>query len=216
MDPERLATMRREYARAGLVEQDLPEDPYALFADWLHDASEVDLPEPNAVIVSTVSAEGQPSSRAVLLKGYDTVRGFLFFTNYGSRKAREIAGNPRVSLLFPWHALGRQVIVLGTATRASADESARYFRSRPHESQLGAWASRQSQPVASRDELDRHHDELSRRWPEGTDVPVPDFWGGFWVKPESIEFWQGRAGRMHDRLRYREIYDGWRIERLSP
>jgi pyridoxamine 5'-phosphate oxidase len=168
------------------------------------------------MVVSTVDTEGRPSSRTVLLKQYDT-EGFVFYTNYDSRKARELAANPQVALLFPWHPMARQVIVTGIARRTGRDETAAYFRTRPHGSQLGAWASAQSSVIPSRTGLDTAYEELSARYPEGSQVPVPPNWGGFRIAPRTVEFWQGRENRLHDRLRYVAEPDGsWRVERLSP
>ncbi|MEV5979017.1 pyridoxamine 5'-phosphate oxidase [Streptomyces sp. NPDC052114] len=212
--------MRQQYAGEGLLEDGLPAAPMDQFALWFKEAArERDaVPEPNAMVVSTADAEGRPSSRTVLLKGFDE-QGFVFFTNYESRKARELAANPYVSLLFPWHPMARQVIVTGTAARVAREETVAYFRTRPHGSQLGAWASAQSSVLASRDELDRAYADLAARYPEGEQVPVPPHWGGFRVTPEAVEFWQGRPDRLHDRLRYVRTAPGraaWRVERLSP
>jgi pyridoxamine 5'-phosphate oxidase len=212
LDP---AAMRALYRAEGLAEDDLEPDPYAQFARWFEQAAESGLHEPNAMIVSTADARGRPSSRTVLLKRYDA-RGFVFFTNHGSRKGREIAENPYVSLLFPWHGVARQVIVGGRAERIGRDETAAYFRTRPHGSQLGAWASEQSATVASREELDRLYAELTARYPEGEDVPAPPHWGGYRVVAETVEFWQGRENRLHDRLRYVRTGSGWTVERLCP
>lgn len=223
LDP---ATMRAAYRAKGLSEGELAPDPFTQFTRWFTDVSDSGLHEPNAMIVSTADAEGRPSSRTVLLKQYDE-RGFVFFTNYGSRKGRDLDANPYVSLLFPWHGLARQVIVSGAAERTGRDETAAYFRTRPHGSQLGAWASDQSSPVASREDLDRMFEELSARYPEGEDVPAPPQWGGFRVRPAAVEFWQGRENRLHDRLRYVRKDDGgqpagadgsadWDVERLCP
>lgn len=214
------ATMRQQYRAAGLIEDDLAGDPYEQFARWFADAVRATgsgaLTEPNAMVVSTVGADGAPSSRTVLLKGYDQ-RGFVFFSNYGSRKGTEIAANPHVSLLFPWHPIARQVIVSGQAHRVPEEETAAYFHSRPHGSQLGAWSSRQSSVVASRAELEERYAEVAARWPEGTQVPVPPYWGGFRVEPAAVEFWQGRENRLHDRLRYMRGKGGtWTVERLAP
>ncbi|MFI1731450.1 pyridoxamine 5'-phosphate oxidase [Streptomyces acidicola] len=209
--------MRKQYRAEGLDEGGLAGHPMAQFERWFRQASaEGAVFEPNAMVVSTADAEGRPSSRTVLMKAYDE-RGFVFYTNYESRKGRDLAENPYVSLLFPWHPIARQVIVTGTARRTGRDETAAYFRTRPHGSQLGAWASVQSAVIRSRAELDAGYEELSTRYPEGEQVPVPPNWGGFRVVPQSVEFWQGRANRLHDRLRYVAEPDGsWRVERLSP
>jgi pyridoxamine 5'-phosphate oxidase len=215
--PFDLAAMRMHYREEGLAEADLADTPVAQFARWFQQAAtEARLFEPNAMVVSTADAEGRPSSRTVLLKGFDE-HGFVFYTNYGSRKARDLAQNPYVSLLFPWHPMARQVIVQGVARRTGRDETAAYFRTRPHGSQLGAWASAQSSVIATRAEIDASYDELAARYPEAEKVPVPPHWGGFRVAPRSVEFWQGRENRLHDRLRYVAEPDGsWRVERLSP
>jgi pyridoxamine 5'-phosphate oxidase len=209
--------MRKHYRAEGLSESDLAATPVEQFARWFKQAAtEGGLVEPNAVIGSTAEAEGRPGSRTVLLKGFDE-RGFVFYTNYESRKGRELAVNPYVSLLFPWHAMARQVIVQGVAHRTGRDETAAYFRTRPHGSQLGAWASTQSSVIAGRDALDAAYADLEARYPEGEQVPVPPHWGGFRVVPSTVEFWQGRENRLHDRLRYvAEPGGGWRVERLSP
>lgn len=213
LDP---AGMRAHYRAAGLAESDLAPDPFRQFARWFEEAEASGLYEPNAMVLATADAAGRPSSRTVLLKSYDR-RGFVFFTNYGSRKGREIETNPRVSLLFPWHPVARQVIVNGTASRVGRDETVAYFRTRPHGSQLGAWASEQSRTVASRRELDRLYEALAARYPETEDVPAPPQWGGYRVAAETVEFWQGRENRLHDRLRYVAVADGgWRVERLCP
>ncbi|MER5885158.1 pyridoxamine 5'-phosphate oxidase [Streptomyces sp. NPDC001941] len=210
------AAMREQYRTTDLVESDLAPTPMDQFARWFKEATTAGLTEPNAMVVSTATPEGRPSSRTVLLKGYDD-RGFVFFTNYGSRKGRELAANPYVSLLFPWHGLARQVIVTGTACRVGRDETAAYFRTRPHGSQLGAWASEQSTVIASRAELVARYEDLTARYPEDEQVPVPPNWGGFRVDPEAVEFWQGKENRLHDRLRYVGAGEGaWRLERLSP
>ncbi|WP_425575129.1 pyridoxamine 5'-phosphate oxidase [Streptomyces durmitorensis] len=214
------AAIRAHYGLDGLVETELPATPVELFALWFTQALAAAeaglLHEPNAMVVSTVDTAGRPSSRTVLLKGFDE-RGFVFFTNYESRKARELAENPNIALLFPWHPMARQVIVTGTARRVAREETVAYFRTRPHGSQLGAWASAQSSVIATRDELDRGYADLEARYPEGEQVPAPPHWGGFRVEPQSVEFWQGRANRLHDRLRYVPAErDGWTVERLSP
>ncbi|MFR9673628.1 pyridoxamine 5'-phosphate oxidase [Streptomyces sp. TR06-5] len=212
LDP---AAMRARYRAEGLVEADLAPDPIEQFARWFEQAAAGGLHEPNAMVLSTADATGRPASRTVLLKKFDP-RGFVFFTQHGSRKGREIAENPRVSLLFPWHPLARQVVVGGSAARIGRDETAAYFRTRPHGSQLGAWASDQSATLASREELDRRFADLAARYPEDQDVPVPPHWGGYRVVPETVEFWQGRENRLHDRLRYRAADRGWTVERLCP
>jgi pyridoxamine 5'-phosphate oxidase len=209
-----LAAMRSEYADAGLDEQDLPREPVLLWHEWLVCAQDAALAEVNAMVLSTVGPDGAPSSRMVLCK-YADEAGFVFYTNYASRKAVEIDANPRVSLLFPWHPLGRQVRVEGTASRVEAAESAAYFVTRPRGAQLGAWASRQSSVIGSRADLEREVEETVERFGDG-DVALPPHWGGYRVRPDRVEFWQGRADRLHDRLRYVRIDDGWRVERLSP
>jgi pyridoxamine 5'-phosphate oxidase len=214
------AAMRKQYRAQGLEEHDLATHPMDQFARWFEDAARAALHgtiyEPNAMVVSTADAKGRPSSRTVLMKQFDT-DGFVFYTNYDSRKARELAENPYVSLLFPWHPVARQVIVTGVARRTGRDETAAYFRSRPHGSQLGAWASTQSSVIASRAELEEAYADLGARYPEDEQVPVPPHWGGFRIAPETIEFWQGRENRLHDRLRYTARPDGtWTVDRLSP
>jgi pyridoxamine 5'-phosphate oxidase len=207
--------MRKHYQHEGLAEGGLAADPFEQFTAWFHEADEAGVTEPNAMVLSTADAEGRPSSRTVLLKGFDR-RGFVFYTNYGSRKGTELAANPRAALLFPWIALARQVVVRGRVEKVGRDETAAYFRTRPHGSQLGAWASEQSSPVAGREVLEQRYAELAARYPEGEGVPVPPFWGGYRVVPEAVEFWQGRENRLHDRLCFLAEGDGWRVERLCP
>lgn len=209
-----LAALRREYGAAGLSEADAHADPWIQWRRWFVDAAAAGLHEPNAMVVATVSPEGQPSARTVLLKGI-TGGGFRFFTNTGSQKGRDLARSPRCGLLFPWHPLERQVRVDGVAEPLSAQEVASYFASRPREAQLGAWASRQSEVVGSRAELEAAHRAAEQRF-DGQDVPVPPAWGGYRVVPSAFEFWQGRPGRLHDRLRYRLADGTWVLERLAP
>ena len=213
-----LAAMRQAYALTGLDEASVAADPLEQFARWLQDAIDAGLPEPNAMVVATATPDGVPSARTVLLKGVDE-RGFTFFTNTGSRKGAELAANPRAALVFPWHALARQVRVTGPVSVVDRAEAADYFASRPRDSRLGAWASPQSAVIGSRAELDARLTEVTGRWQEGVEVPLPDFWGGYRVAPEEVEFWAGREGRLHDRLRYRRGPDeahAWLLERLAP
>ncbi|MGR8009967.1 pyridoxamine 5'-phosphate oxidase [Streptomyces hypolithicus] len=207
--------MREHYRSEAFTEAELAAEPMAQFDRWFQEAATAGLHEPNAMVVSTATPDGRPSSRMVLLKQYDG-RGFVFFTNYASRKGSEIAANPYVSLLFPWHRIARQVTVTGTATRIGRDETAAYFRTRPHGSQLGAWASDQSSVIASREELLARYEELAARYPQTERVPVPPEWGGYRVVPENVEFWQGHGNRLHDRLRYVAETGAWRVERLCP
>ncbi|MCA1219529.1 pyridoxamine 5'-phosphate oxidase [Streptomyces sp. 8L] len=207
--------MREQYRSAPLLESDVAATPMDQFARWFKATAEHGLPEPNAMVVATADPRGRPSSRTVLLKHYDDL-GFVFYTNYTSRKGAEITANPHVSLLFPWHRIARQVIVTGTAKRVGRDETAAYFRTRPHGSQLGAWASDQSAVIPSRAELAERYALLAARYPEGEQVPVPPQWGGFRVTPETVEFWQGHENRLHDRLRYVREGEAWRLERLGP
>ena len=210
-----LDKIRREYLSGGLRRDDLPENPLQLFEAWQQQIITLKALDPTAMVVATVGADGQPSQRIVLLKQLDA-QGFVFFTNYGSRKAREIAGNPRVSLLFPWHDVERQVKVCGRAEKLGMADSLRYFASRPRDSQLAAWASQQSAPVTGRSFLMNQLAHMKEKFAHG-DVPLPDFWGGIRVVPHEIEFWQGGAQRLHDRFRYSlQGNQSWSIERLAP
>jgi pyridoxamine 5'-phosphate oxidase len=210
-----LEEMRRAYGLGELLEGDVDPDPVAQVRRWLDDAVSFGIAEPNAMVIATADADGRPSARTVLLKHLDE-RGFVFYTNQQSRKGDELAADPRCALVFPWHVMERQVRVEGTADKVSTEEVEAYFHSRPRESQLGAWASQQSQPVPSREELDLQYASYDRQFPEGTEIPVPYFWGGYRVRPDLIELWQGRTGRLHDRLRYRRTGTTWTLERLQP
>lgn len=209
-----LAAMRRRYRSGRLLENEVPSTPHELFRAWLTDAVRARLAEPNAMVLATVDPAGRPAARHVLLKELDD-GGFVFFTNLTSQKARDIRANPAVSLCFPWFPMERQVVVCGTAGPVARDEVAAYWATRPRESQLGAWASRQSAVLGSRAELERRVAQMAERFPG--DVPVPEFWGGYRVAPRTIEFWQGGPGRLHDRLRYTLTEGGgWRLARLAP
>lgn len=209
-----IGDLRSEYTGAPLRREDLDRNPAKQFTKWFEQARAVAQPEVNACALASVGANGQPSARTVLLKYYDA-DGFVFFTNLASRKAREIAENPAVAMLFFWHTLERQVCIRGKAERISATEAMRYFARRPRNSQLGAWVSEQSAVISSRSVLEMKMDELKRKFAAG-EVPLPSFWGGYRVRPEEIEFWQGRQSRLHDRFRYRLLDDTWIIERLAP
>ncbi len=209
-----IGELRRDYTQRGLDLPDLDPDPFAQFELWFKQAQEADLLEPNALILSTVSPEGAPYQRTVLLKYFDR-DGLVFFTNYGSRKAQHMAGNAQVSLLFPWYPLERQVAIAGIASKISAAESLRYFSSRPRGSQLGAWVSQQSTIISSRQLLEMQFEKMKEKF-LNQEIPLPEFWGGYRVKPTSFEFWQGRSSRLHDRFLYSLKDRDWAIARLSP
>ncbi|MEU5786217.1 pyridoxamine 5'-phosphate oxidase [Micromonospora purpureochromogenes] len=209
--------MRNEYAAdLGLSEADLAADWYTQFDRWFADAVAAGLPEPNAMVVGTADAAGRPSGRTVLLKGYDP-EGFVFYTNYTSRKGGEATANPHASLVFPWFPMQRQVVVAGPVERVDRAETEAYFASRPRGSQLGAWASAQSRVIPARAALDEAYEAVVARFADVAQIPAPPHWGGFRVRPESVEFWQGRVSRLHDRLRFRRADGGdWVVERLAP
>jgi pyridoxamine 5'-phosphate oxidase len=216
LDREAIRAMRRSYGEVGL--ESLPTDPFAAFANWLKEAAENSfIVEPNAMVLSTLGDREHISTRTVLLKDLSQ-GGFSFFTNYSSRKAQAIELNSQVTLLFPWFAMERQVSISGFAEKISEAESTEYFLSRPWASQIGAWASAQSAPLASREELEQRFVGASEKWPEGSSVPRPPHWGGYRVTPISIEFWQGRYSRLHDRLRYERANSNteWEITRYYP
>jgi pyridoxamine 5'-phosphate oxidase len=211
----KIADIRRSYSMDKLDLDKLNSDPFIQFESWLKDAVAAELPDPTAMCVATVDASGQPSQRLVLLKDVSS-KGFVFYTNLGSRKASELEHNPKVSLHFPWHPLERQVIVYGIAEQVPTSQVMSYFLSRPKESQLAAWASEQSRPVSTRQVLMQKFAEIKHKFEQG-EVPVPSFWGGFLVKPHQIEFWQGGEHRLHDRFMYKQQADSsWAIERLCP
>lgn len=210
-----ISSLRRDYSQRGLDLSDLAPDPFDQFALWFQQACDADLLEPNALVLSTVSPEGAPFQRTVLLKYFDR-DGLVFFTNYGSRKAQHIENNAQVSLLFPWYALERQLAVTGTASKISTAESFKYFTSRPRGSQIGAWVSQQSSIISSRQLLEMQFEKLKQRF-LNQEIPLPDFWGGYRVAPSSFEFWQGRPSRLHDRFLYTPTSDRtWEAVRLSP
>lgn len=210
-----LADLRREYSQSVLDTDTTHTSPYRQFKKWFEEAQESEVLEPNAMILSTVDQNHQPFQRTVLMKALDD-RGIVFYTNYKSRKAQQIEENSRVSILFPWYSLERQVIILGKAEKISSKESLAYFTSRPFGSQLGAWVSQQSKVISSRSILEMKLAEMKQKFKEGK-VPLPDFWGGYRIVPESFEFWQGRKSRLHDRLLYTPNESGdWKIERMAP
>jgi pyridoxamine 5'-phosphate oxidase len=214
MSTDDLAQIRKEYTRHSLSESDVDLNPFVQFSRWYDEAVRSQVPEANAMALATATSEGKPSARMVLLKGFDD-RGFVFFTNYEGRKSSELLTNPHAALLFYWNELERQVRLEGTVEKTSRQESEDYFNTRPLESRLGAWASRQSEVIPGRSDLEQKVGDLKERY-AGREVPAPPFWGGFRLQPEVFEFWQGRENRLHDRIRYSLQGGVWVIDRLSP
>ncbi len=210
-----IANLRKEYTKGSLSEKDLEQDPFKQFEKWFEEAKAAGIEEPNAMALATATKDAKPSIRTVLLKGVDE-RGFVFYTNYESRKGKELAENPNAALCFHWQPLERQVSIMGMVEKVSREESEAYFRSRPLTSRYGAWASHQSEVIAGKAELLKRAAEMALKYPTG-DVPCPPFWGGYRLLPNEIQFWQGQPSRLHDRFRYLKQPDGtWKIDRLSP
>ena len=214
MKNEKLQKLREEYSKHSLDESEVDPSPFKQFERWMSEAIKSELPEPNAMTLATVDVEKKPHTRTVLLKGLED-ESFVFYTNYGSNKGKELEQNPNASLCFLWLGLERQVSIDGTVEKLPREESEAYFKQRPYKSQLGAMASNQSAEVPSRKFLEKKFDDLEEKYGEG-EVPMPDTWGGYRVKPEAIEFWQGRRSRLHDRVKYERVGDSWTIKRLSP
>ena len=212
----RLADLRENYEQGGLTEAEIFADPFLQFESWLSEAIEAGVTEPNAMTLATANKEGEPSARTVLLKGLKD-GSFSFFTNYNSRKGQDLEANPRASLVLHWRELERQIIIRGTVSRTTQEESQAYFQSRPRGAQIGAWVSQyQTSPITDRSHLEELEEQLQKKWPEGSDIPLPPFWGGYQLKPDYIEFWQGRPSRLHDRLVFTPNGSNWHLGRLSP
>ena len=209
-----LEALRREYLKGGLRHDSLESEPYKQFEKWMNEAIDAQIPDPTAMTIATVSADGEPTQRIVLLKHADE-NGFVFYTNYSSRKAKDIAANNKVSLHFPWHFFERQVKINGIAEKISAKESLSYFLSRPRDSQIAAWASEQSHSISSRQFLEGQFERMKAKFGRG-EIPLPDFWGGYRIVPYRYEFWQGGGKRLHDRFEYLKEGSAWQIERLAP
>lgn len=209
-----VSSLRRSYTQSGLSEQDLTDDPMELFEKWLKETIDANVYDPNAMVISTADSDANVHSRIVLLKNYDK-NSLVFYTNLGSRKAKDIEQNPKVSALFPWYFLERQVIFTGSCSRLSLSEVVHYFHSRPRDSQLGAWASAQSSKISARSVLEAKFFELKEKF-KNKEVPLPSFWGGYRIKFDTVEFWQGRENRLHDRFMYVREDNGWQVDRLSP
>jgi pyridoxamine 5'-phosphate oxidase len=214
MDKHEIESLRHEYSQRELLEEDIADNPFEQFDHWFEEVLNADVPEPNAMTLATASVSGAPSARIVLLKGADA-SGFRFYTNYKSRKGHELEQNPRSALCFFWPELERQVRIEGRTEKLSREESATYFEGRPRGSRLGAWASFQSAEVESRKALQQQFDDIKKRFKD-EEVPLPDFWGGYLLRPDYIEFWQGRPGRLHDRMAYNRVDEEWRVSRLAP
>lgn len=211
--PGDLSAMRKDYGHPALLEDDLPKDWHTQLAKWFAEAVAAGLPEPNAMIVATASLDARPSARTVLLKSFSE-EGLIFFTNYTSRKGRELTANPECSLVLPWYPMHRQVVICGAAEKVSRADTEAYFAQRPRQSQLGAWASAQSTVLSGRKELDQAFAEVEAEFPG--EIQAPPHWGGFLVRPQTVEFWQGRTSRLHDRLVYHRAGEQWSVERLAP